>query len=290
VNNSAQIPAEKRIDLSVEIPALSAVPALVSADDFSKAAEIDTPSGQAIYDEIRSMLQEKAAAEVASKPPKSLALLMETTPHLSLDSPLVSQELISSLEAPEGHSAPISYLTLDQLDDYLYDIDASPGILPAPAQHTQSTTQQDLALRNPNSVYNWLRRNEPKIFLQDGEGSEKSLGKPGALRGAGKRASIPAPSKPDALEFVEEDGVGHDAALMGTTGIKSKRKRDDDDAGYHPKKGSIDGGKVKKPRQSKKKSEGSGETTSSTSSKRSKGKGRAPSPVPAETPHPFGPI
>lgn len=286
VNNSAQIPSDKRIDLDVDIAALTAVPALVTAEDLSKATELATPAGQAIYNEIRSVLEEKASAKAVSKPPKSLALLMATTPHLSSNNPLVSPDLLTSLEAPEGLSAPISYITLDQMDDYLYDIDACLGTAPAPP-HTQSPTAQDLQLRNPNSVYNWLRRNEPKIFLQDGEGSEKSLGKPGALRGAGKRASIPAPSKPDALEIVEEDGIGYDATLSGSVSIKGKRKREEDDGGYHPKKGSVDTGK--KPRSKKKKIEGSGEMTSSSGSKKSKGKGRTSSPLAGEPPL-FAPV
>ena len=282
MNNSAQIPADKRIDLDVDIPDLSTVPPLVSAEGISKAAELETPGCQAIYNEIRSMLEEKAATKAASKPPKSLALLMATTPHLSSNSPLVSPDLLTSLEAPEGLPAPISYITLDQMDDYIYDIDASLGTAPPPPPHTHSPTAQDLQLRNPNSVYNWLRRNEPKIFLQDGEGSEKSLGKPGALRGAGKRASIPAPAKPDSLEFVEEDGIGYDAALSGPVITKGKRKREEDDGGYHPKKGSVDSGK--KPRPKKKKTESSAETTSSSGSKKAKGKGRTSSPLAGEPP------
>ena len=96
-------------------------------------------------------------------------------------------------------------------------------------------------------MYNWLRRNEPKIFLQDGEGSEKSLGKPGSLRGAGKRATMPGPSKPDALEIVEEDGQRYDPTISGLEPAKGKRKREDD-GGYHPKSGAPGDGKAKKPR------------------------------------------
>jgi hypothetical protein len=284
VNNSAQIPIDKRINLSAEHTALAPIPPLINPDDNVRAAELNTPEGQALCNEIRNLVEEREAAKNLSKSSKSLALLMTVQPHLSLSTPGLPPELLSSLEPEAGQPAPISYLTPDQLDDYLYDIDASLGRAPPHPTgplHTQNPTQHDLALGNPNSVYNWLRKNEPKIFLQDGEGSEKSLGKPGALRGAGKRASIPAPSKPDALEIVEEDGLTYDTSLTGTAS-KGKRKRDDDDAGYHPKNGRADEGKVKKPR---KKRESAGESVPKVPKRKSKPK--IPSPDPGA--HPFGP-
>jgi hypothetical protein len=285
VNNSAQIPIDKRINLSAEHTALPPIPPLISVDDNAKAAELHTPEGQALCTEILNLNEEREAAKNLSKSSKSLALLMTVQHHLSLSAPVLPPDLLSSLEPEAGQPAPISYLTPDQLDDYLYDIDASLGRAPPHPTgplHKESPTSHDLALGNPNSVYNWLRKNEPKIFLQDGEGSEKSLGKPGALRGAGKRASIPAPSKPDQLEIVEEDGMTYDTSLTGAATTKGKRKRDEDDGGYHPKNGRSEEGKVKKPR---KKKESSGE--SATKAPKRKHKAKMPSPDPGA--HPFGP-
>lgn len=294
VNNSAQIPAEKRIDMTVDVPALSAIPPLVSNEDLSKCAELDTPAGKAIYREIRGMLEEKAAAAASSRNgarlTKPLSLLMATVPHHSVNSPLVSADLLSTLETHDGHAGPITYLTADQLDDYLDDADASLGAAP-PAPAPQHPAPHDVALRNPNSVYNWLRKNEPKVFLQDNEGSEKSQGKPGSLRGAGKRASLPAPAKPDALEFVEEDGLGYDASLAGPVSAKGKRKREDgDDSTYHPSKGQKldENGKprVKRAYNRKKKPEGSEANTPTPAKKGKKEKAKQNSLAPAQ--HPFG--
>jgi IEC3 subunit of the Ino80 complex, chromatin re-modelling len=284
VNESAQIPVDKRIDLTTDIPALSPIPPLVNNEDLENAAELKTPEGQALYNEIRTMISEKAASSDASKPLKSLAALIAATPHLSSNHPNLPSDLVASLEPEEGQTAPLAYLTPDQLDDYIDDIDASLGLVaPLPPQF-QNTPQHELTFGNFHSPYNWLRRNVPQIFLQDGESSEKSHGKPGALRGAGKRASIPAPSKPDALEFVEEDGIGYDAALGGPVHTKGKRKREEDDGGYHPKGGRATGeGKAKKPRKKK-----NDETTPSTSGR--KGKGRAKLSSPATDPNSFGPI
>lgn len=246
------------------------------------------------------MIDEKAAAAAAArggtKPPKALSLLMATVPHLTTSSPQLPQDLLETLETPEGHNAPLTYITPDQIDDYLFDIDASLGTAP-PLPHPSPPTNQDLALRNPNSVYNWLRKNEPKVFLQDNEGSEKSLGKPGALRGAGKRASMPAPSKPDALEFVEEDGIGYDASVAAQQAtLKGKRKREEgDDTPYHPKAGKLDdtGAKprVKRPYNRRKKPEnGDAETPAKPEKKKGgrKPKEKLSSPPPGQ--HPFGPM
>lgn len=272
VNSSAQIPADKRIDLLTEstyptaLPPLSALPDLIMAEELAQAAEFNTPTGQAIYNEITSLLAEKAAERCASKPPKSLAYLMSTTPYLASTSHLLPPEVHASLEPPEGYASPLSYLTPDQMDDYIYDVEATLGhVAPLPVSTPQSP-QHELALRNPHSVYNWLRRNEPKIFLQDGEGSEKSNGKPGSLRGAGKRMSMPAPSRLDALEIVEEDGMGYDPTVGGLEPVvKGKRKRErEDDGGYHPKLGAPTDGRAKRARPRKKKSEGSADMTGST--------------------------
>lgn len=260
--------------MSTESPFLALVPDLVTKEELARAAEINTPEGQAIYNEMRTILEEQAAEKAAARPAKSLAHLMATTPHLTSNSPLLSRDTLSALEPPEGFSHPIGYLTPDQIDDFYYDLDKI--IDGTHVATTPPSPQQELALRNPNSVYNWLRKHEPKIFLQDGEGSEKSNGKPGSLRGAGKRASMPAPSKPDALEIVEEDGLGYDPTIGGLEPTKGKRKREkEDDGGYHPKLGAPDG-KMKRPRSKKKKAEGSESTASSTpKEKKAKTKGRS---------------
>ncbi|TVY55641.1 hypothetical protein LCER1_G006404, partial [Lachnellula cervina] len=289
INDSAQLAADKRFDLSASTPALSAVPPLVSDDDLALLSTLKSPEGHRLAEEIQVMIKDKETAQRHSiqtgpKPPRALAQLMATVPHLTTASSNVSSDLLSSLETPEGHEAPFSYLTPDQLDEYIEEIDAQIGNGPPVSRKKE---QPDVMLRNPNSAYNWLRKHRPDCFLQDGEGIEKAHGKPGALRGAGKRASLPVPSKPDALEFVEEDGLGYDASLAGPgTGGKGKRKREDgDDGTYHPKSGRVDesGAKVKKPRPPrKKKSEGSDEVASSKGSRKSKKARVSSSGIPEE--------
>ncbi|KAH8592756.1 IEC3 subunit of the Ino80 complex, chromatin re-modelling-domain-containing protein [Bisporella sp. PMI_857] len=280
VNNSAQIPADKRIDLNLDIPELSELPALVTTEELAETAKLDTPIGQGIYNEIRALLDEKANTKAAAKPPKALAHLLAGMPQHATHNAVPNDRQREDFEPIEGDSAPFTYLTADQIDDYIYDIDVSLGRTPIAGTHTQSSTDS-VGLRNPVSVYNWLRRNEPKIFLQDGEGSEKSQGKPGSLRGAGKRASMPVPSHGDALEIVEEDGLGYDPTIAGLDPgtSKGKRKREED-GGYHPKLGAPDGSKKRaRPR---KKKESMGEAAP-PSARKGKGKAKASSPMDVDT-------
>lgn len=256
INDSAQIPAHQRIDLSTNTPSLAAVPDLITPEELARASEFNTPAGQAIYNEITSIIAEKIVEKAASKPPKSLAKLINTTGHLSTSNPILPSDLLTSLEPPQGYTDPISYLTPDQIDEYLSDIDASiaratPALPPIP-----QSLHHEALLGNPHSVYNWLRVHEPKIFTADSDFSEKLNGKAtSSLRGAGKRMSMPAPSKLDALEIVEEDGMSYDPTVGGLEPTKGKRKREDD-GGYHPKLGAPSDGRAKRPRPKKKKVEG----------------------------------
>lgn len=261
-NNSPQMPLDKRIDLSAPSPALPPLQSITLTSDQIAAYADVPPSIRDFYHELVSIHTHSTAIKAASSAlpaPKSLAQLLQTVPHISLSHPQADRTITSLLEPLDSqHSAP-GYLTPDQIDDAIETTDIKLGLEQA-ASHTLLSAS-DPPIPNPsfgntNSPYNWLRRHVPHIFLQDSEEhTSKPLNssKPGALRGAGKRASIPAPSKPlaDALEIVEEDGQGYEFALGGPIATKGKRKRDDEDpsGGYHPKTGRVDEQlKVKKPR------------------------------------------
>lgn len=83
--------------------------------------------------------------------------------------------------------------------------------------------EREAQLRNPVSVYNWLRKNQPQVFLQDGD-NDKTKGSRSSKRASNKAAK----TEPD---MYDEDGI----ALEPSTG-RGKRKRDDD-GGYRPKGG-----------------------------------------------------
>jgi hypothetical protein len=99
-----------------------------------------------------------------------------------------------------------------------------------------SPTERDreAALRNPVSVYNWLRKHQPQVFLQDNEASSE---KPGA-RAVNTRTSKRAAAQVRKEDLYDEDGILLDIGTSGGGGsTRGKRKRDED-AGYRPKGGS----------------------------------------------------
>jgi hypothetical protein len=263
-------------------------------------------------------------------PAKSLKALLKEVPHLDYDATIArfperARELERGIESPAADPShathPPSFLSADDIDNYLWEIDmrlaeqarhegrATPELLPtlapAAAAHAEkgggltdrmettggpgTTTNRDFALRNPTSVYNWLRKNEPKVFLQDGEATpadkengeetggggrgRKSMGGEGGgrSRGGGARASKRGPRSSNAAaaaaaaaahaedtSMADWDDDAYEAAPRG----KRKRQAADEDGGYRPKGGSS------RPAKRKRKSEGAPDTPTSTGPKR----------------------
>jgi len=82
-------------------------------------------------------------------------------------------------------------------------------------------------------------------------------------------------------------------ALGGAGSTKGKRKRDDDDGGYHPKAGRGDGNKEVKQKRAYKKRKGVEDAEKEPKEAKEKPakkprKSKIPSPDPAA--HPFGPM
>ncbi|KEY72089.1 hypothetical protein S7711_00105 [Stachybotrys chartarum IBT 7711] len=247
VNNSPQIPLEKRIDLS-----LSPVPESTAS---TLPAEPKTPDSEPKL--------------------KRLAQLLQDVPHLSYVAAKESQpSFIADLSPVDGEPYAASFLSADDIDNYIHAIDTrleSDKHFPtlAPDAHPESHPPAHPHLKNPTSVTNWLRKYAPKIFLQDGEGhaaaadgddadhaasggtgAKKSRGGQRAERGGraaarGKRASMGVKVERGA----DWDASMDDDADAGATPVpKGKRKRDDD-PGYKPR------GSSSRPTKKKRKSE-----------------------------------
>ncbi|KAK4244116.1 IEC3 subunit of the Ino80 complex, chromatin re-modelling-domain-containing protein [Corynascus novoguineensis] len=196
VNNSGQIPPNKRIDLSLDPP----------SDNDALCLDIDRPS----------------TPPPEPRPEKSYKKLLQEVPHLTLSAAAERfPELLADLEAgrdspadpAQGQPHPPSFLTADDIDNYIWELDTqlanedaaaaagtagkttdtAPPPLPtlAPLAHADRApanpkdSQRDFAARNPTSVYNWLRKHAPKTFLQDGE-HDKDGGGGGGGAGASK--------------------------------------------------------------------------------------------------------
>lgn len=198
INNRPQIPLEKRIDLSLPV-----------ASDTEE-------------ERILSVDKEPPKAPQATK---SLKDMIKDVPHLDFAAttdrfPEALSDLVTGVNSPAAdvnhRKHPPTFLTADDIDNYLWEIDYQSKIeaedrgedleLPttlAPLAREQangaaligrgttpssaaphakdtsaagassvSTSSRDFALRNPTSVYNWLRKHAPKTFLQDNEGGD----------------------------------------------------------------------------------------------------------------------
>jgi hypothetical protein len=254
INNSPQIPSEKRIDLSLPPPSEPSAPVL----DIDKSHNAS----------------QKAIAL------KRLEELISNVPHLSYNKTKEAHpSLVVDLHAVEGETHPAHFLSADDVDNYIYAVDTAlePEVhIPtlAPNARPNSHALSHPHLKNPTSVTNWLRKHAPKVFLQDGEGhtepadaegnavtvtdgaaghttTRKPRGGSKAERGGrastrGKRASnasVRASAPADGDASMDDDGE------FGTPVAKGKRKRDDD-GGYRPR------GSGSRPAKKKRKSEG----------------------------------
>ena len=135
-------------------------------------------------------------------------------------------------QGSNGVRRTLGYLTPERETEYYLALDAKLGDETAIAQlaripdpPTFAEREREAVLRNPASVYNWLRRNQPQALQEHEVASEKSTSRPSNARSS-KRA--PAPRKEE--ETLDEDGMEMEPTP------KNKRKRDED-AGYRPKGG-----------------------------------------------------
>lgn len=146
-------------------------------------------------------------------------------PHTAISAP--DQE-----QGSNGVRRTLGYLTPEReteaylaLDAKLGDETAISQLARIPDPPTFAEREREAMLRNPASVYNWLRRNQPQTLQEHEVASEKSTSRPSNARSS-KRAPVQRKDE----ENLDEDGIEVEPTP------KNKRKRDDD-AGYRPKGG-----------------------------------------------------
>lgn len=285
MNQSQQFPTDKRVELAMTPPAEQHEYPLL---------DVDQPQ-----------------ASSSNKPTRSLEELIKEVPHTNYTQAKEHlPALVADLEPFEGEAHPPSFLTADDIDDYLYEMDKRideehmlPTLAPSARPNTNSnlaTSSHSIALRNPTSVYNWLRKHAPKTFLQDAEqattgdkddahnedtpadakrkrrsgvgaGATKERGgrgsRGGKRRAAADRASVQAAH--DTVDASMDDDHDHSVSTPAPSARGGKRKRDDD-AGYRPK-----GGSSARPSKKKRKSiGGDGEVTTPTATRGGGRRGR----------------
>lgn len=128
---------------------------------------------------------------------------------------------------------------LQALDDFLRTKSNHPRAhaLGNPGARTDGKSadrEREAQLRNPVSVYNWLRKNQPQVFLQDTEAEKAKVAL--AANRKSKRENVARAPKAN-QKSLEDDGImAEDEAAASTS--KGKRKRDED-GGYRPKGGNA---------------------------------------------------
>ncbi|KAJ4133421.1 hypothetical protein NW768_005005 [Fusarium equiseti] len=259
INNSPQIPPEKQVEVSLEPPSDSKAPVLPLDEEHELRK--DTP---------RKCLEDL----VTGVPHSTYSSAKETLP-----------QIVNELKAPDGEAFPADFLSADDIDNYIYEIDMAldtdaphlPSL--APRAHPGNHQPSHPHLKNPTSVTNWLRKHAPKIFLQDGEahgdaddnegghtGGRKTRGSRGERGGRastrGKRVS--AAVRAAAADRDVDASMDEEQDFASTPVSRGKRKRNnEDDTGYKPR------GSSTRPTKKKRKSEAEG-TPSARKSKKDK--------------------
>ncbi|KAK2850641.1 hypothetical protein FQN49_005464 [Arthroderma sp. PD_2] len=203
-------------------------------------------AGEMMAEECRelelSMLKSSTFA-----PSTSITSLLDSVPHTSLSSEDCPD---SDLDSSLGYIHPE-----DDLDYPVPGTDAQTIDLTsvrATSKHLPPADREKAAIiRNPSSVYNWLRKNKPQVFAHDPEAPP--AGTTGSAAGAAQGDKPAAASRPSATrtskrastqvqrdeEIYDEDGMLVDVAepaAGGNAASRGKRKRDEDGM-YHPKGG-----------------------------------------------------
>lgn len=250
VNDARRIAPHLRLDLRSPPPPEFRLPALESDRFPSEAYDLDSAhaayieakgdleSGQITFRDYEQIEAVYADAVAATNSFSHLSKLSQTVP-----------ECIPVHELPYdiGDAAPTGYLTVEHEEEYLAALDAEiessiVGIQPALNSHPirSNGKEKEAQLRNPVSVYTWLRKHQPGVFLQDSDSSPDKI--------MPKQPSASKPSKKSVLaikhesDTLDEDGIPVLGPLESVS--RSKRKRDDEP--YRPKGGSSRPTKKKK--------------------------------------------
>ncbi|CAH0002937.1 unnamed protein product [Clonostachys byssicola] len=273
INNSPQIPLEKRVNISLPP---------------SKSSDRIHPIDQD-YESQKELPLKRLEDLIHDVPHQPYRLAKESDPHL-----------VAELEKSEGDNYPAHFLCADDIDNYLHLIDQNmepdnPVPTLAPLAHPTTNPPLHPLLKNPNSATSWLRRHAPHIFLQGIQepgaephedasaaggaddaasthtpshaGGRKSRGGARGERG-GKTPRVPKGTKRSRASLAAaaaaaadvDVSMDDDGELNTSTPVAnakgSKRKRvTEDDQGYRPK------GTTSRPTKKKRKSEGGAEGT-----------------------------
>ena len=254
INEQTRAPARLRFNLD---PPGTAAPADIGPAPEAIAQQLhelreQAASGQIPQEEYIARADRLHNSHAIRQTLKSLAGLESRVAHSTRD--VLPAQPIDGLDLSEH--AP-GYMDPAHEEEYLAALDdvlAIPGFDPANNQGRPIRTsaahpplsEKDLTIRNPDSVYNWLRKHQPQVFLQDKDAmhhenmSEKSAAPKASGGGGGgrkgvKRESAVGGGTPGPRDHEDEDSV---AGETSTKGRKKGPATGEDDTAYRPKGGS----------------------------------------------------
>lgn len=236
-NDSLHIPSDLRYDLSA--PGDSSISSYANQD---VAPLYNNP------EEAKTALQHAHAELMAGRIDPEAYRALEDAARSRALAPEVHYTALSriphTLPAPEGQDRSekreiedkLGFLTPEHETEYYLGMDAQLGDEHATEQFSRVPQkpsfierEKEAMIRNPASVYSWLRRNKPQDVKENENASEKSTTRPSNAR-TSKRVST---------QIKKDEDTDNSVADVGATsgGGKNKRKRDED-ASYRPKGGS----------------------------------------------------
>ncbi len=236
LNSCPQVPPRLRYDLK-------------SADEISQSREDRTPniSEEDANFELRRARNRVQAGEIALAEYRELEATVLKAPAFV---PTHSYSSLLPFLPPPNHSRDRTdpnnavfggFLSIRQEEQYLQGLDAFlHGTAPNPRPHAMHSLgsriaekgverERETQLRNPVSVYNWLRKHQPQVFLQDNEASTDKT-----PRATGSRSS--ARKSAQQKDIIKKEKDYDDEGFAADAPSRSKRKRDED-GGYRPKGG-----------------------------------------------------
>jgi hypothetical protein len=166
--------------------------------------------------------------------PKPLSRLL-TTPHTEFPADNLPEDLTGE-ELPGYYTPNHEEEHILALDAKLADGDANlhdKSGKPLTISDKNIFNDKELSFRNPVSAYNWLRKYQPQVFLQDKPDQENASEKSAARAGPGRKKS-----RAEAAH--KEPKADHDAdddTFVEFGSSRSKRTNKEDEA-YRPKGGS----------------------------------------------------
>ncbi|EEP82066.1 predicted protein [Uncinocarpus reesii 1704] len=146
----------------------------------------------------------------------------------------------------EDLDSTLGFLSPEHDMEYTNNLDSGAGFTRTGERPSTAEREREIILRNPTSMYHWLRKNDPSAFLET-----ESVGVPEKPSVSTKAAATRTSKRAAAQASKEDKGPEEDAFMLDLEpevtkgGSRAKRKRDED-GGYRPKGGSSGRSRKKK--------------------------------------------